>query len=65
MPLRRAGHLGIRFGNEAFASFRDVMRFMLTRAIALRQGTASRAALLFYWAKNASRQIPMRPIGTI
>jgi len=37
-------------GHEALASFRDVTRFMLARAIALRQGTP-----LFYWAKNARR----------
>jgi 8-oxo-dGTP pyrophosphatase MutT (NUDIX family) len=42
-------------GHEAFASFRDVTRFMLARAIALRQGTASDEAPLFYWAKNARR----------
>ena len=42
-------------GDEALASFRDVTRFMLARAIALRQGTASGAAPLFYWAKNARR----------
>jgi 8-oxo-dGTP pyrophosphatase MutT (NUDIX family) len=42
-------------GHEAFASFRDVTRFMLARAIALRQGTANGEAPLFYWAKNARR----------
>jgi 8-oxo-dGTP pyrophosphatase MutT (NUDIX family) len=42
-------------GREAFASFRDVTRFMLARAIALRQGTASGEVPLFYWAKNARR----------
>jgi 8-oxo-dGTP pyrophosphatase MutT (NUDIX family) len=42
-------------GREALASFRDVTRFMLARAIALRDGTASGAAPLFYWAKNARR----------
>jgi 8-oxo-dGTP pyrophosphatase MutT (NUDIX family) len=42
-------------GHDAFASFRDVTRFMLARAIALRQGTASGEAPLFYWAKNARR----------
>ena len=42
-------------GHEAFASFRDVTRFMLARAIALRQGIASDEAPLFYWAKNARR----------
>jgi len=42
-------------GHRAFASFRDVTRFMLARAMALRSGTASGAAPLFYWAKNARR----------
>jgi hypothetical protein len=42
-------------GHEAFASFREVMQFMLARAIALRQGSASGEAPLFYWAKNARR----------
>ena len=44
-----------RVGHEAFASFRDVTRFMLARAIALRQGTANGETPLFYWAKNARR----------
>ena len=44
-----------RVGREALASFRDVTRFMLARAIALREGTASGEAPLFYWAKNARR----------
>ena len=44
-----------RVGHEAFASLRDVTRFMLARAIALRQGSASGEAPLFYWAKNARR----------
>jgi hypothetical protein len=35
--------------------FRDVTRFMLARAIALREGAAAGAAPLFYWAKNARR----------
>jgi 8-oxo-dGTP pyrophosphatase MutT (NUDIX family) len=35
--------------------FRDVTRFMLARAIALRQGIAEGEAPLFYWAKNARR----------
>jgi 8-oxo-dGTP pyrophosphatase MutT (NUDIX family) len=35
--------------------FRDVTRFMLARAIAIREGTAEGAAPLFYWAKNARR----------
>ena len=42
-------------GHQAFASFRDVTRFMLSRAMALRSGIASGAAPLFYWAKNACR----------
>jgi hypothetical protein len=42
-------------GRETLASFRDVTRFMLARAIALREGTASGEAPLFYWAKNARR----------
>ena len=42
-------------GREPLASFRDVTRFMLARAIALRGGTAGGAAPLFYWAKNARR----------
>jgi 8-oxo-dGTP pyrophosphatase MutT (NUDIX family) len=42
-------------GGEVLESFRDVTRFMLARAIALRGGTASGAAPLFYWAKNARR----------
>lgn len=35
--------------------FRDVTRFMLARAIALREGTATGGPPLFYWAKNARR----------
>jgi 8-oxo-dGTP pyrophosphatase MutT (NUDIX family) len=35
--------------------FRDVTRFMLGRAIAIRQGAAAGEAPLFYWAKNARR----------
>jgi len=42
-------------GRELLASFRDVTRFMLARALALRGGTADGAAPLFYWAKNARR----------
>jgi hypothetical protein len=42
-------------GRETLASFRDVTQFMLARAIALREGTASGDAPLFYWAKNARR----------
>ena len=54
MPLR-CPIVWPRFGHEAFASFRDVTRFMLARAVALRQGTASGETTLFYWAKNARR----------
>lgn len=35
--------------------FRDVTRFMLARAIAMRSGSADSGAPLFYWAKNARR----------
>ena len=42
-------------GRPPLESFRDVTRFMLARAIALRAGTASGEAPLFYWAKNARR----------
>lgn len=42
-------------GREPLESFRDVTRFMLARAIALRSGTADGEAPLFYWAKNARR----------
>ena len=42
-------------GDERLESFRDVTRFMLDRALALRSGRASGAAPLFYWAKNARR----------
>jgi 8-oxo-dGTP pyrophosphatase MutT (NUDIX family) len=42
-------------GRHPLESFRDVTRFMLARAIALRNGTASGDAPLFYWAKNARR----------
>jgi 8-oxo-dGTP pyrophosphatase MutT (NUDIX family) len=35
--------------------FRDVTRFMLARAIAIREGSATNAPPLFYWAKNARR----------
>jgi 8-oxo-dGTP pyrophosphatase MutT (NUDIX family) len=42
-------------GDERLESFRDVTRFMLARALALRSGTASGASPLFYWAKNARR----------
>jgi 8-oxo-dGTP pyrophosphatase MutT (NUDIX family) len=42
-------------GPQLLASFADVTRFMLARAIALRNGTATGQAPLFYWAKNARR----------
>jgi hypothetical protein len=42
-------------GHERLESFRDVTRFMLARALALRGGKASGGAPLFYWAKNARR----------
>jgi 8-oxo-dGTP pyrophosphatase MutT (NUDIX family) len=42
-------------GRHPLESFRDVTRFMLARAIALRNGTATGNAPLFYWAKNARR----------
>lgn len=42
-------------GRHPLESFRDVTRFMLARAIALRNGTATGPAPLFYWAKNARR----------
>ena len=44
-----------RVGRESLASFRDATRFMLARAIALREGTASGEIPLFYRAKNARR----------
>jgi 8-oxo-dGTP pyrophosphatase MutT (NUDIX family) len=42
-------------GPQLLASFADVTRFMLARAIALRSGTATGQPPLFYWAKNARR----------
>jgi 8-oxo-dGTP pyrophosphatase MutT (NUDIX family) len=42
-------------GRHPLESFRDVTRFMLARAVALRDGAASGGAPLFYWAKNARR----------
>jgi 8-oxo-dGTP pyrophosphatase MutT (NUDIX family) len=42
-------------GRHPLESFRDVTRFMLARAIALRSGTATGEAPLFYWAKNSRR----------
>lgn len=42
-------------GRHPLESFRDVTRFMLARAIAVRDGNAIGAPPLFYWAKNARR----------
>jgi len=43
-------------GRGPLESFRDVTRFMLAQAVALRAGmAASEAPPLFYWAKNARR----------
>jgi 8-oxo-dGTP pyrophosphatase MutT (NUDIX family) len=42
-------------GRHLIESFRDVTRFMLAQAIALRRGTAKCDTPLFYWAKNARR----------
>ena len=42
-------------GRRPLESFRDVTRFMLARAIGLRNGSASGETPLFYWAKNARR----------
>jgi 8-oxo-dGTP pyrophosphatase MutT (NUDIX family) len=44
-----------RLEQSMLDGFRDVTRFMLARAIALREGTAAGAPPLFYWAKNARR----------
>jgi 8-oxo-dGTP pyrophosphatase MutT (NUDIX family) len=44
-----------RLQQELVGGFRDVTRFMLARAIALREGMAAGNAPLFYWAKNARR----------
>jgi hypothetical protein len=44
-----------RVAEEPQEPFRDVTRFMLTRAVALYRGTAEGAPPLFYWAKNARR----------
>jgi 8-oxo-dGTP pyrophosphatase MutT (NUDIX family) len=44
-----------RIDRDLLEGFRDVTRFMLARAIAMRGGTAKGAAPLFYWAKNARR----------
>jgi 8-oxo-dGTP pyrophosphatase MutT (NUDIX family) len=44
-----------RIEQHLLDGFRDVTRFMLARALALRQGTASDEPPLFYWGKNARR----------
>jgi hypothetical protein len=44
-----------RLEQDLLASLRDVTRFMLARALALRGGTACGPAPLFYWARNARR----------
>jgi 8-oxo-dGTP pyrophosphatase MutT (NUDIX family) len=44
-----------RVEQDLLESLRDVTRFMLARALALRGGTASGPAPLFYWARNARR----------
>jgi hypothetical protein len=44
-----------RIDRVLLEGFRDVTRFMLARAVALRDGTATGEAPLFYWAKNARR----------
>jgi 8-oxo-dGTP pyrophosphatase MutT (NUDIX family) len=44
-----------RLDRGLLEGFRDVTRFMLARALALRRGTASGEAPLFYWARNARR----------
>lgn len=44
-----------RLDPELLDGFRDVTRFMLDRALALRQGTADGPPPLFYTAKNARR----------
>jgi 8-oxo-dGTP pyrophosphatase MutT (NUDIX family) len=44
-----------RIEQNLLDGFRDVTRFMLARAVALRRGAAAGAPPLFYWAKNAQR----------
>jgi 8-oxo-dGTP pyrophosphatase MutT (NUDIX family) len=44
-----------RLERSLLEGFRDVTRFMLSRALALHGGTESGEAPLFYWAKNARR----------
>jgi 8-oxo-dGTP pyrophosphatase MutT (NUDIX family) len=44
-----------RIERDLVESLRDVTRFMLDRALALRGGTADGGAPLFYWAKDARR----------
>jgi 8-oxo-dGTP pyrophosphatase MutT (NUDIX family) len=52
-------------GRHPLESFRDVTRFMLARAIALRNGTATGETPLFYWAKNARRIGVCREAGRV
>ncbi len=44
-----------RIDQAMLDGFRDVTRFMLARAVALREGTAAAEPPLFYWGKNARR----------
>lgn len=44
-----------RIDQSLLDGFRDVTRFMLARAIALREGSATPEPPLFYWGKNARR----------
>jgi 8-oxo-dGTP pyrophosphatase MutT (NUDIX family) len=44
-----------RIEQHLLDGFRDVTRFMLARALALREGKAAGEPPLFYWGKNARR----------
>jgi 8-oxo-dGTP pyrophosphatase MutT (NUDIX family) len=44
-----------RLEQDLLDSLRDLTRFMLARALALRAGTAGGPTPLFYWARNARR----------
>jgi 8-oxo-dGTP pyrophosphatase MutT (NUDIX family) len=44
-----------RIEQHLLDGFRDVTRFMLARALALRQGATTDEPPLFYWGKNARR----------
>ena len=44
-----------RLEQHLLDGFRDVTRFMLARALALRQGATADEPPLFYWGKNARR----------